>query len=254
MFNIEKISNYYDNYKKNALNTNVSENETMFNEWYWDVGKSAVEVIISAMGASFLGNVYNVLDMPCGHGRVLRHLLTLFPDAKFTACDLDEDGVEYCAKTFGAKPLISQPELCDVDFGEKYELIWVGSLFTHTPEDQTQRWLAHLAKFLTPTGIIVATFHGRHAIKMHSQSPYIADKSWDKIIKGYKAGGYGYADYSTEEAHDYMDTQYGISVSTPTKILAMAQAIPGIRIFQYAERAWADHQDVLVIGRPAFDD
>lgn len=251
MFNQNYMQKYFYNYTNVPVIEVISSKETMVNEWYLDVGRNAVEVVLAALSASMLGDVFSVLDMPCGHGRVLRHLVNLFPDAQFTACDLDEDGVRFCAEAFGAEGLVSKPELCDVDFGRTFDVIWVGSLFTHTPEDQTQRWLAHLAKFLSPTGILVATFHGRRAIQMYDRSPFISQKSWSKILSQFEATGYGYADYTENEAHSYMDTPYGISLSSPAKIMQMAQAIPGVRIFQYAERAWADNQDVLVIGRPA---
>lgn len=203
------------------------------------------------MSASMLGQVSSVLDLPCGHGRVLRHLVNLFPDAIFTASDLDEQGVKFCADTFGVEGLISKAELTEVDFGRKFDLIWIGSLFTHTPESKTQRWLAHLAEFLSPTGILVATFHGRRAVEIYDQSPFISPLSWSNILEQYVATGYGYADYSQSETHSYIDDGYGISLSTPAKVTEMALKISGIRIFQYAERAWADNQDVLVIGRPS---
>ena len=31
------------------------------------------------------------------------------------------------------------------------------------------------------------------------------------------------------------------------------ETIPDIRMLLYRERGWADHQDVVVIGKPAFD-
>src|SRR5579864_2676123 len=102
MFNHNYISECLDRYKSLPLNRTISKNETMFDKWYWEVGESAVEVIFSALAASFLSNVQNVLDIPCGHGRVLRHLTNLFPEANFTVSDLDKDGIEFCAETFGA--------------------------------------------------------------------------------------------------------------------------------------------------------
>ena len=45
------------------------------------VGASAAEAIIAALAAGRLAEVKRVLDLPCGHGRVLRHLVNMFPDA-----------------------------------------------------------------------------------------------------------------------------------------------------------------------------
>ena len=49
-----------------------------------------------------------MLDFACGHGRVMRTLKAAFPDALLTACDIDRDGVDFCARTFGAAPVYFQ--------------------------------------------------------------------------------------------------------------------------------------------------
>jgi SAM-dependent methyltransferase len=225
----------------------------MNNQWYFEVGRSAVEVVMAAGSASMLRAVNRVLDLPCGHGRVLRHLVRLFPDAAFDACDLDQDGVEFCAATFGARPIVSVADLTAVDFGAAYDLIWVGSLFTHTSAARTTAWLAHLAKFLTPQGVVVATVHGRWCEHVHRVAPYIAEERWRKILDEYWASGYGYADYAAEESHDYIPGSYGVSLARPYVLVKMVEEIPGVRLLMYAERAWADHQDVIAFGRPAYD-
>jgi len=226
----------------------------MNNEWYFDVGRSAVEVISVALIASQLRAVEKVLDLPCGHGRVLRHLVHLFPGAEFHACDLDKDGVDYCATTFGARPLLSQEELTAIDFGTKYDLIWVGSLFTHTDQNVTKRWAAHLARFLSPQGIVVGTFHGRWCQHVHKVVPYIGEERWQEILQDYSSLGYGYRDYLSEESHQFISGSYGVSLSKPHLTIQNLEDIPGIRIYLYLERGWADHQDVAVFGCPGYDE
>ena len=253
MHNFKLIQRIYNNYQENIIDTQISLKETMNNQWYFDIGKSAVEVIIAACVASNIQKVERVLDIPCGHGRVLRHLVHLFPGALFDACDLDTDGVDFCAATFGAKAIYSQEELSDVEFDALYDVIWVGSLFTHTSENVTQRWMVHLAKFLSPDGIIVATLHGRWCEHVHKVSPYIGNERWEDILKQYHTHGYGYSDYIQKESHDYISGSYGVSLVKPHTSIKIIEQIPNIRIFSYIERAWADHQDVVVFGRPAFD-
>jgi SAM-dependent methyltransferase len=253
MHNFDAWQTYYSGYLASPVDTTLSPRETMGNQWYFEVGRSAVEVVMAAGAASMLRDVRRVLDLPCGHGRVLRHLVKLFPQASFDACDLDRDGVEFCAATFGARPIVSVADLTAVDFGAAYDLIWVGSLFTHTSAEKTQAWLAHLATFLTPHGMIVATVHGRWCEEVQKHSPYIAAERWQRILDGYAKTGYGYVDYATEESHDYIPGSYGVSLARPHVIMRMVEQIPGVRILLYAERAWADHQDVIAFGRPAFD-
>ena len=253
MFNHDLIARALADYRAKPVEQDVSPNDLMNNQWYFEIGASAVEVIATAMMCSQVHKVERVLDLPCGHGRVLRHLVRMFPQAEFHACDLDTDGVAYCAQTFGATPMPSRPDLTEMDFGARYDLIWVGSLFTHVSEAQTAAWLAHLAKFLGPTGIIVATMHGRWSVKVNERSPYIGADRWREIMAGYEAGGYGYADYVQAESSQYVDSHYGISLARPHVMMRMLEAIEDVRIYSYIERAWADHQDVLVVGKPAYD-
>lgn len=257
MFNQDYWHERLATYRSGEVDQRISPKETMKgSKWYFSVGHSAVQVILAGAGASFLNRASSVLDVPCGHGRVMRHLAKLLPDATLHACDLDADGVQFCADTFGARPVVSKPELSEVDFGAQFDLIWVGSLFTHLSRDTTQRWLKHLSEFLTPTGIVVATFHGRWSERIQNENKfrYINDASWQSILRDYRETGYGFADYTPAEGHAYMEgSGYGISLSKPATVMQMVSNIPGVRMFMYAERAWADHHDVVVFGKPAFD-
>lgn len=250
MSSFEFAQQCWEHYKRATISQVISPGETMFNHWYDQVGQSTVRVILGAIAASQLDRADKVMDLPSGHGRALRHLVAMFPAAQFTACDLDRAGVQFCAEEFGATPIVSEPDLAEVQFPDTYDIIWVGSLFTHVSKEQTAAWLAHLAGFLTDKGIIVATFHGRRSISLYDSFPFIAADSWERILRDYEATGYGYADYTPAENHEFIEHSYGISVSRPETILGIAQAIPGVRVFSYVEAGWSDNQDVLVLGKP----
>ena len=241
-------------YSREKVNQTVSESDTMWNQWYWQVGESAVMNVALAIASSNVTSVNHVLDLPCGHGRVLRHLTVMFPKARFYACDLDRGGVDFCSKTLGAHPFYSREELTEVVFPTTFDLIWVGSLFTHISRDLTRRWLNHLARFLTPSGIIVATTHGRWCESVHRLHPYIAEQSWESVLREYRSTGYGYADYASSESHDYIAGSYGISLVKPHAFISDLEGVEGTRIFMYRERGWADHQDVVAFGKPSVDE
>ncbi len=254
MNNFDYIHGLLVNYQAAEINRQISPNDSMNNQWYFEVGRSAVEVIAVACAASNIQAVKKVLDLPCGHGRVLRHLIHLFPGAEVHACDLDTDGVDFCASTFGSKPIYSQEDLTKVDFGSQYDLIWVGSLFTHTALNVTRRWIAHLARFLSPQGIVVATLHGRWCQYVHKAFPYIGEDRWLEIIKDYSSLGYGYRDYLKQKSHKFISGSYGISLAKPHVTIRSLEDIPGIRIYLYLERGWADHHDVVAFGSPSYDE
>jgi hypothetical protein len=66
-----------------------------------------------------------------------------------------------------------------------------------------------------------------------------------KALLGRALFGWGYVPYPNST-----DGAFGISLSTPSKILQMASGIGGVRVVSFTERGWADNQDVLVLGRP----
>lgn len=239
-----------EQYDPAAVSTVLSPNETMAGDNYVWVGQSAVEAIISSVGSSLLTEVNTVLDFPCGHGRVLRHLVELFPHARFDVCDLDDDGAAFCASEFGAVNVSPEPELTDAVFPRKYDLIWVGSLFTHVSEERTARWLAFLAGQLTDKGIIVATFHGRWSMKMQELIPYTDAKRWSQVVEGYENRGYGFVDYAPGLGHDFVPGSYGVSTLQPDHLMGIVKAIPGVRVVHFQEKGWGENQDLLAFGKP----
>jgi len=185
---------------------------------------------------------------------VLRHLVHLFPDAEYVACDLDIDAVDFCVSHFNVTPVYSREELTEVYLGSAYDIIWVGSLFTHTAQDITKKWMAYLAKFLSPQGFVVATLHGRWSKNVHKVAPFIGEDIWNEILTDYNSVGYGYRDYLKKDSHCYISGSYGISLAKPHVTIRNLEEVPGIRIYQYLERGWSDVHDVVVYGRPAYDE
>jgi hypothetical protein len=114
--NVALLRKMIADYDPSKVDVQISASETMTGPNYLWVGAVAIEIIISSIGASRLTEVKNVLDLPWGHGRVLRHLVKLFPSAQVDACDLDRGGLEFCAERFGARPIHSREDLTSVGF------------------------------------------------------------------------------------------------------------------------------------------
>jgi hypothetical protein len=177
----------------------------------------------------------------------------LFPDSQIYACDLDKNGVDYCHSRFGANPIYSREELSEVDLGNRYDIIWVGSLFTHTSRIVRKRWMTHLANTLTPNGIVIATVLGRWGEHAYKYIPYIAEDRWQNVTDEYNLSGYGYSDYPPDMGSSSTTGVFGMSLARPFISIKDIEDIAGTRIFFYQERGWADHQDVIAFGGPSAD-
>ena len=232
-----------------GISERIAPADTMFGghaDRYRVVGLSAWRCITAALLVAGVPEPRQILDMPCGHGRVLRVLRRGFPDAEITACDLDRDGVDFCANEFGAKPVYSSTDLGHLQFDRQFDLIWCGSLVTHL---DAPGWLGTFQCFfraLRPGGVAVVTFHGRWVAHRMQQGEHygLSEAAVRGILAGYAATGFGYADYDAQPG-------YGVSLSSPTWLLRELLAWQGLRVVGLTERWWDDHQDVLVVQRLA---
>jgi SAM-dependent methyltransferase len=212
-----------------------------FEEHYFSVGRSALEAVRMAMLAARRDDFRTILDLPCGHGRVLRALKGAFPRAHFTACDLNRAGVDFCVENFRAVGDYSNPEPGKIALEGPYDLIWSGSLLTHLSEAPYIEFLNLFSKLLAPGGVFVATTHGRHVaarLRAGTHTYKLAPESLPGVVAQYDAAGFGYADYPGTGG-------YGISVNKPEWLIQKLSQIPGLRIAMFSEKFWDGHQDVI---------
>jgi SAM-dependent methyltransferase len=224
----------------------ISPNDRMVTPRYPDTyflwGASALRCIQIAMEAVGKGEVATILDFPCGHGRVLRTLKAAYPNASLTACDIDRDGVDFCQETFGAKGVYSDDDLSSVPLGGGFDLIWVGSLFTHLPAARWAPFLNFLVDRLAPEGILVFTTHGAwYAERIRENASPLGGVSQDTqfgMLRSFDEAGFGFAGYPERDA-------YGLSLSAPSAVAGYLQRPNGLRLVLYLERGWRGHQDVV---------
>jgi SAM-dependent methyltransferase len=231
----------------------ISPRDTMFT-WegtahYFAVGESALACVLASLQAAGadVESVRRVLDFGCGHGRVLRRLAAAFPDAAFTVSDQDASGVDFCAQTFGATAIYSSPDPAAVSLAGPYDLIWVGSVFTHLDADAFRAWLAVLAGALAQDGVLVITTHGARAADLVRDgsvdfSDFTADRQ--DLLERWDRAGFAFAAYRSTARNDVPDTSpYGNSYIA-AEVTRSWLADAGLAEVAYLPAGWDNHQDV----------
>ena len=233
-----------------ALDRSIHPSELMHHDdvsrYLW-VGASALDCIEAALVAARKRpeDLARILDLPCGHGRVMRYLRAAFPGAEITGCDLLRDGVDHCAARYNAVPVYScdDPERIPLKAG--YDLIWVGSLFTHLPRDLWVRFLKTFESVLGPNGLLVFTTHGRQSLKwlQETDEAYHLGRNTLPLLAQFDRHNFGYVRYPGSEHY------YGMSLSTTGWVCDLIEAETELRLALFGERAWACHQDVYACVR-----
>ena len=243
----EALKDLFEQQQTN-VSTTINSEDGMYqgnSDHYFAVGQSALQCVKLAMLAAGKGNLERILDLPCGYGRVLRVLKAAFPEAHLTACDILKDGVDFCAKEFGATPVYGQEELANLQIEGDFDLIWCGSLLTHLNADRWAGFIEFFNSLLAPNGLLVFTTHGRWVAQRIRSGENLYGLESEKLgglLKGYDGEGFGYLSY-------FWGEHYGISVSSPSWVSTQLERLKNLRLINFTERGWDKHQDVVALAR-----
>jgi SAM-dependent methyltransferase len=173
---------------------------------------------------------------------VLRALKAAFPHARLTACDLDRDAVDFCARTFGAAPVYSHEDPAQIRIDDRFDLIWCCSLLTHVDAPRWPGFLDLFTSLLTPGGVLVFTTHGRSVAadwRAGKHDGLTADLA-QGLLEDYDRSGFGYRDYPGW-------TEYGLSCSRPSWVCERVERTAGLALLGYTERGWSRQDTVACI-------
>ena len=212
---------------------------------YLRVGAAAAASVRRAVSAWELLPPERILDFGCGHGRVLRWLKACWPHARLTAADIDETGVKFCSESLGATGVVSSIDPDAIQFEEKFDAIWAGSVITHLPEASTRKLLARFASWLRPGGIMVFSSHGTTAVDnlMNNGLRHYGDVSGSakQLVADYVRNGYGYRDYNGQSG-------YGVSFVSPKWYADYLDRMDsGDPLLSFTARGWDNHHDIVAI-------
>jgi SAM-dependent methyltransferase len=240
-------------------NLAVSDDDPVYRNprHYESVGRSGLSAILNALNlrATYPGGdaaISDIFDFGCGHGRVTRWYRAAFPEAAIWVTDFKQDGVDWCVKQFGCKDTGGEIP------ADRFDVVWLGSVFTHHPRQIVEGLIDNLLKSLKPNGLLIFTTQGRYAVRRMEKFDWASDlRKWhvynlerdrvEDLIRQYNEEGYGYVNYPQH-------TDYGLCVAKPhwysDRILKHDRYIQILM----QEKGYDNHQDVLAFMRADLND
>jgi SAM-dependent methyltransferase len=222
-----------------SLNYEIAPRDAMFggnHDHYFGVGASALSNVLHALAVTDTTPA-RILDFGCGAGRVTRWLRSAFPSAAIEGCDIRETDLQFVAGKFNAQTWVSEKDVKLLQPPSSYDLIWVGSVFTHLP----------MRVSIELFGVLVLTSHGRKAAAQGEQAGFYGirdDWYWSRVLNEYRNIKYGYADYAETPG-------YGVSVTQLSWWAELVWSRSNLRLVMMSERAWDAHHDVIAVQKSA---
>jgi SAM-dependent methyltransferase len=222
---------------------------------YYSTGRTTIRRVRLAMLQTRKADVHRILDFGSGYGRILRQFKAAFPEARLAACDILPDAVDFCAETFGAEPVYAAADPGETQLEGKFDLIWLGSLFTHIDAARWKSLLDLLEDALEPEGLMMFTTQGRFVRDQIAERTWqdaygnpiwinwgVSEDQLDQVVADYEREGFGYLEWGA------LERQYGTSIATPAWVLGQLQRRPGLEILSYWERGWLPQDLVVCLG------
>jgi SAM-dependent methyltransferase len=209
---------------------------------YFTAGRSALRSIRLAMLAAKVTRVERVLDFASGGGRVLRFLKAAFPEAELTACEVVKTYLRFCSEVFGARAVEGDLDPAKVELDGQFDLIWCGSLLSHTDRDDSAGYLKLFESALAPGGVLVFTVMGRSvaaALRTGTSPLSLSREETDQVIRDYEETGFGFV-YGVHNP----EAKLGEAVASPAWVCTQLDKTPGLRLLLYREESW-EGQDVI---------
>jgi SAM-dependent methyltransferase len=214
---------------------------------YFTAGRSALKSIRLAMLAADLGEPSRVLDFASGGGRVLRYLKAAFPEAELAACDVVDAYLRFCSDVFGAREVKSHLDPAQVELDGQYDLIWSGSLLSHTDSDDFAGYLKLWESALAPGGVLVFTVMGRSvtvALRNGMSPLSVSREEADQILQDFASTGFAFV-YGVHEP----EAKLGEAVASPAWVCRQLEKTPELSLLLYCEESW-EGQDVVACTKP----
>jgi SAM-dependent methyltransferase len=226
--------------------------DALHRQHYFYVGRSDLLTVLNVLSirSGFRGGdapVTDIFDFGCGHGRVARWFSAAFPHAQIHVTDYQRSGVEFCVEKLGCRETSGE-----IPRG-RFDLVWLGSVFTHLSAQVVEPLLRNLLGSLRPNGVLVFTSQGRYCIeRMRGYDWKKDDRVWlhynidrvrfETVVTQYHETGYGYVDYPGQK-------NYGVCIARPTWYSERVLKSDDFIQILFQEKGSDNHQDVSAFMR-----
>jgi SAM-dependent methyltransferase len=163
-----------------------------------DENTRELEDVLDAAGRP-LARVTSFLEFACGHGRLTRFLVHRLDRSRITVSDINPQAVDFTCTTFGVRGFRSVEDPGDLHHDDRYEVIFVGSLFTHLHHAYWGAWLQRLFSLLSNDGLLIFSTHGLRVLDE------VYGENWKSQIQ---TAADGFFFIQTNETHGRLPTDY----------------------------------------------
>ncbi len=207
-------------------------------ESYFESGDGMISSLLDIIGKIDIKieDINNFLEFACGYGRFTRHLVKIIPPNKITGSDVFKEAVDFQKEVFGVKGFYSAFKPKDVEIPEKYDIIFVASLFSHLPKKTWRSWLKKLYNSLNENGVLIFSTHGITCMANPDDMP----KS-------------GFLHLRISESKIHSLREYGLTYTTPEFVQKTVFKETGQSIFLEIPKGLWNYQDVYVLKQSSND-
>lgn len=237
------------------VNRTIYDNDTMRPrngdiERYLEFGRCSVRAIRSAHVLADREAPSSILDYGSGSGRILRWLRAWQPDADIYAADIKKDAITFCQEQFSAIPFLVEKPFREMNFPQKFDCIWLGSVYTHINEKGWNDLTEILSSYLSEDGLLCfsvggITIYRSHKAGLDSISNPIEAQAMTAMVQGYERDGFGFLPRDIE-SHDI----WGRAI-VRLDYLGDFLDRKGLEIVLYTERAYGGRQDIVCARKRA---
>lgn len=217
---------------------------------YFQQAEETLELIDRSLAFSGvdLREERRVLDYGSGFGRVTRYFVARYGASSVAIADTQARAVDFCKSAFGVDAYLVREPYNEMEIAGRFDLIFAGSVFTHTcAEVWGQVWeLYH--KLLDERGAIVFTTAGKHVVE------YVENGALDGLeasvarimTSDFHYNGYGYGNYPGATK---AEARAGRCMVQPSWVHEFIEKRTNLKVRAFVERGWWGRQDLFVVTR-----